>query len=229
MTTPVDTTIFVFAKPPRRGASKTRLAASLGDEAAVLLAAAFFGDVWAAARTLPGARVVLAATDSDPEAYGLPRDTPLVSQGDGDLGERMERVLASGLAKTPYAILVGSDCPGVSLRSFAHGRAALGHHDACLAPTRDGGFYSIAMRRIEARVFEGIPWSTRDAYAATRARLEARGFRTGEGWPWFDVDHAGDLDHLRASWDAVCADAPRTADAMTRLGLAPTREARVPR
>ena len=87
-------TLCVFAKPPRPGEVKTRLAETLGAESAAALARAFFLDTWRSATSRAWARAVLATTDTGaPEWAHL--DATIWPQGGGDLGERMERALLS--------------------------------------------------------------------------------------------------------------------------------------
>ncbi|CAE8736275.1 unnamed protein product [Polarella glacialis] len=67
----------VFAKPPRPGRAKTRLAAKIGDDAACRLACAFISDFISMARGLEWGRPVLATTedgmaaDSFPQRYSI--------------------------------------------------------------------------------------------------------------------------------------------------------------
>ena len=155
-----STALFVFAKPPRSPLSKTRLAALVGAEHAAELAS-----------------LRLAATTLDAASYGLPPTTRMTHQGEGDLGERMERVLRAGLDDCESVLLVGADCPGVGRPQFEAATRALITHDAYLAPTLDGGFYLVGVRRIAPDLFGGVTFSVASACAATAARFEALGLR----------------------------------------------------
>lgn len=206
-------TIYVFAKPPRAGVSKTRLAVSVGAEMAATYASAFLHDVWDVAARVPSAHAVLAVTENDTEAYGLGDTVETVPQGEGDLGARMARVLALGLSRGDKAIIVGSDCPGVGVESFTRVLAALDTHDAFLAPTDDGGFYLVGVRRCPDGIFDGVPWSVATTFVKTRARMEALGLRVAVGEPWIDVDDVEGLEVLRsrlAQEPDRGASAPRT-------------------
>ena len=104
--------ICVFAKPPK--VSKTRLAARLGAATATALARAFFDDTWAKVAAIAWARAVLASIEDEPEAFGL-ETVELWLQGEGDLGERMERVMRRALDQAPWVIALGADSPAMSL------------------------------------------------------------------------------------------------------------------
>ena len=60
--------------------------------------------------------------------------------------------------------------------------------DAVLGPAVDGGYYLIGLRRCEPGLLGGLPWSQPSTFAATRARLVARGYTVAEIPAWFDVD-----------------------------------------
>jgi rSAM/selenodomain-associated transferase 1 len=207
--------VAVFAKPPVAGDVKTRLARALGAERAARLAAAFLRDTWAVVRALPWARPVLATTTTDPTPFGLGGDVELWQQGDGDLGERMERTLARALGEAPAALLIGADAPALPASHLDAARAALGSSDVVLGPSEDGGFYLIGATRLPEGSLAGLPWSRADSRLRTEAQLTARGLRVARAPEWFDVDEARDLARL----GRVLAEDPRAAPA-TRAALA---------
>jgi len=207
-------TICVFAKPPRPGRVKTRLAPALGEEGAARLARAFLADTWATVAALDWARPVLASTEADRQSLGLPPDAALWLQGEGDLGDRMERVLARALREAPWAVVVGTDSPGLPSTLLAEGRDALERADAVLGPTPDGGYYLIGLRRCPPGLLAGLPWSQPSTLAATRARLESHGLTVALLPPFFDVDTPRDLPRL-AVWLGQRPDAaPATREAL---------------
>ena len=65
---PPDVALCVFAKPPRVGEVKTRLAPALGAEGAARLARAFLLDTWALVTRVPWATPVLASPAPWPDA-----------------------------------------------------------------------------------------------------------------------------------------------------------------
>jgi rSAM/selenodomain-associated transferase 2/rSAM/selenodomain-associated transferase 1 len=197
--------ICIFAKPPVAGRVKTRLAAALGPERAAALARAFLDDTIAAVRALPWAQVALASTEP------VPGDVPVLLQGEGDLGARIERVLCNALQLAPFAIAIGADAPALPRRLLEAARDALQRADAVLGPAYDGGFYLLGLRRCPEGLLADLPWSRSDTFVRTLARLRERGLRTELIDPWFDVDRAEDLEHLRALIEGGAIDAPRTA------------------
>ncbi|MHB8416822.1 MAG: TIGR04283 family arsenosugar biosynthesis glycosyltransferase [Myxococcales bacterium] len=216
-------TLCLFAKPPRPGRVKTRLAAAVGEARAAELAAAFLRDSWSAAARAGFARTVLSTPEPWPDDLALPGRPEIWLQGEGDLGQRMERVLRRALEGGDFAAAIGADTPGLPARLLAQAASALGETDAVLGPAEDGGFYLLALRRCPAGLLEGLPWSEAGTLAATRARLEARGLSVRLLEPWFDVDRAEDLVRLRAAMERGEVDAPETARLLFREGPVPAR------
>src|SRR5438067_7503707 len=80
----IEAMICIFAKPPVAGQVKTRLAAAIGAEAAARLARAFVEDTIESVQTLPWAQAALATTEE------VEAGVPVLLQGEGDLGARIE-------------------------------------------------------------------------------------------------------------------------------------------
>jgi hypothetical protein len=216
MTKP-SATLCIFAKPPRAGAVKTRLAATVGAEAAAALAGAFLDDTLALGRSLTEARVVLALAGDPGASAAAAHDAEVWPQGEGDLGARMERVLARALGEAPKALAIGTDSPGLALELLERALRALDDHDAVLGPADDGGFYLIGLRRCPEGLLAELPWSCATTLSETAARLRAHGLSVAMLPPWFDVDVVADLDRLRGLLDRGEVVAPATAQAIARL------------
>lgn len=203
--------ICIFAKPPHPGRVKTRLATGIGDVRAAELARAFLQDTWTIASSLPWASAVVATTEEVGDHLGL-QDRPRVwLQGDGDLGQRLERVMRRALTESDFAIAIGADTPGLPVRLLLEASKALTTVDAVLGPSDDGGFYLLGMRRCPPGLLERLPWSEPTTFAATGARLEERGLAVRVLEPWFDVDRPDDLERLQSAIANGTLHAPATA------------------
>ncbi len=188
-------TICIFAKPPVAGQVKTRLAATIGAEAAARLAAAFLADTWTAVCGLPWARGIVASTG--PLASGLVPEASVWPQGEGPLDARLERVLQRALVDGDGAIALGADSPGLPLALLEAARRCLEEATAVIGPADDGGFYLLGVPRFPPGLLAQVPWSAADTCAATVARMTARGLPPTRLPGWFDVDDARDLERLR--------------------------------
>jgi len=165
--------LVIFAKAPRLGRVKSRLARDIGKVGAW----AFYRRTLAAlARRLSGdARWTLwLAVTPDRAVFDRrvwPAGTNLISQGDGGLGTRMARVMA--LMPPGPVVIVGSDIPDVGSGDAAAAFRALGRHDAVFGPAADGGYWLVGMKRRPRfrDPFTGVRWSTDHALADTLANL----------------------------------------------------------
>ncbi|MBX6741612.1 MAG: TIGR04282 family arsenosugar biosynthesis glycosyltransferase [Acetobacteraceae bacterium] len=184
-------TVIIFARAPRLGTVKRRLAREIGD----LPALRFYRNQLAVLLRRLGRdrrwRTVLAVTP-DRAAARWPVRLPCLPQGRGDLGARMQRALS----RHRRAVLVGSDIPGVGPADIAGAFRALGRADAVFGPAEDGGYWLVGLgpRRPE-RPFASVRWSSEHALADTLANF--RGRRLALLRRLRDVDTAADLMALR--------------------------------
>jgi rSAM/selenodomain-associated transferase 1 len=210
--------ICVFAKSPRPGIVKTRLAALVGNADAAALAVAFLQDTWSSVSSLPWAKAVIASTAPSTPLVS-PRASEVWLQGDGDLGERLERILQRALEGSPFAIALGADSPGLPAEYLQQACDALREADAALGPCDDGGFYLLGLRRCPSGLLTGISWSQADTFAQTQSKLKAAGLGVRVLPTWFDVDRPEDLLRLKAMIAAGELRAPQTQEALQRLAV----------
>lgn len=203
--------LLVFAKAPRPGAVKTRLAASIGAEAAAQLARAFLADTWQRVNGLGWAAPKLAVPAGTHADFGLHPRPELWLQGEGDLDRKLDTVLTRALATFPSALALGADSPSLPLAYLEKARTELATADAVLGPAEDGGFYLLGVKRWKARLLERVAWSTAAACQQTLSALVGAGLRVRVLSPWFDVDTAADLERLRTALGDDPAAAPHTA------------------
>jgi len=207
---PAATTLCIFVKPPLPGLVKTRLTPFLTAGEAAGLAAAFFADTFALARSCEWARVVVAC-EGDPSPLGLGTGAEVWPQGAGDLGDRMERALSLALEGGDSAIVIGTDSPGLPRRLLDAARLQLAGNDAVIGPSEDGGFYLLGLRKCPQGLLQGLPWSTATTRDRLLERLSSSGIAVAEVEPWFDVDVPADLKRLAGLIREESVFAPRTA------------------
>ncbi len=189
--------IGIFVKAPLPGKVKTRLCPPLSaEEAAAFYAVSLAETVDRLAR---GSYAVTLLVDGDEEWFTgkFPRQ-PQLSQGEGNLGVRMERALCTLLSGGGPVLLVGSDSPDLPLALLDEAFAALAAADAVAAPARDGGYVLIGLRRPVEGLFQDIPWSTAEVLAVSRERARVLGIGWREVGPWEDVDDLASLRRLVA-------------------------------
>ncbi|MBU8539257.1 TIGR04282 family arsenosugar biosynthesis glycosyltransferase [Falsiroseomonas tokyonensis] len=183
--------LLVFARAPRLGTLKRRLARGIGAMATLRFyrgqLAALLGAV---ARDRRWTTQIVATPDRARARW--PRRVPVRPQGRGDLGQRMARAMA------PHrrVVLVGSDIPGIRAADIAAAFRALGRAQAVFGPAVDGGYWLVGFGpRRPANPFAGVRWSTRHALADTLANFSGRPVALLR--PLRDVDTAKDLRAIR--------------------------------
>jgi rSAM/selenodomain-associated transferase 1 len=166
--------LLIFIKNPRLGHVKTRLARTMGDEAALKAYQLLLEKTRLAALGAPFRRLLFYSEQiNTKDAW----DTSLFEkrvQTEGDLGARMQHAFeqAFELGAEKVAI-IGSDCPELTPAVLQSAFDLLDQHDFVLGPTPDGGYYLLGMKQMESAVFQDIAWSTEHVLAQTVAVIKA--------------------------------------------------------
>ncbi|MDA0703216.1 MAG: TIGR04282 family arsenosugar biosynthesis glycosyltransferase [Proteobacteria bacterium] len=190
--------LIIFAKAPRYGAVKSRLAAGIGEAAALRFYRATTDGLIRRVARDPRWRSTIWVT---PDGYAgqsrfWPRDIPRRAQGGSDLGARMLRALAA--SGPGPALLIGSDIPGIRADHLAEAFALLGRNEVVFGPAEDGGFWLVGLRRPDRHpgLFQGVRWSTGHALADCLANI-APGTKVGRAAMLADVDDAAGYARMR--------------------------------
>ncbi|MBA3594752.1 MAG: TIGR04282 family arsenosugar biosynthesis glycosyltransferase [Polaromonas sp.] len=195
------TRLVIFAKAPQPGAAKTRLITALGANGAAALARVMLAHTLqqALASGLDAVELCLSPAPGDPAWHDvpLPEGVECTVQGDGDLGERMDRAMQRALAlHSGPVLLIGTDCPALDSAHLRETARQLAHHDAVMLPVTDGGYVLIGLRAPCPAIFRHMAWSTSTVAAQTLHRMTALGLSVWQGPMLHDIDEAADLAHL---------------------------------
>ena len=213
----------MFAKYWQSGKVKTRLARSIGEDAArdvhflfvrtLLQKFSSFGNC----RTLVGSP---AEKRSEFESI-LPESWALQFQSDGDLGQRMSHFFLDNEKDGQLNILIGSDTPDVPQSCMERCVELLNENQLVIGPSRDGGYYLVAMQQHLPQVFEDVPWSSTDVLARTLEIAKQHSLTVGLLPEMNDVDELEDLQQLMANLLADKTDpfATKLATALTEMEL----------
>lgn len=227
---PPDTSIlYIAARAPRPGFTKSRLGRTIGDERAAALYAAFVRDL---AGRLTAAPFVVGWYVTPDDAWtelapllpttmpSLRLPGPILPQPDGDWTQRQRALFASAATRHEQRIvLIASDSPQLELGVLTEAFARLADDDLVLGPTLDGGYYLIGMRTDGTGrsprpwdVLAGVQMSTGTVTEEIQRRATQMGLHTSLLPATFDIDEAADLEQLLPL-------------ALTRTDLAATRAA----
>ena len=191
--------VAILAKAPIAGFAKTRLIPVLGARGAAVLQERLVERAVETACAAAIGPVTLWATpdESHPvfQSIGARLGITLARQADGDLGARM---LAAITAANTCVLLIGSDCPALTLEHLRTAADVLRDRaPAVVIPAEDGGYALIGMRTPEPALFSDMPWSTPLVMNETRRRLRTLGLTWHEPVTLWDVDLPQDLERMR--------------------------------
>jgi rSAM/selenodomain-associated transferase 1 len=163
--------VIVFARAPRYGAVKTRLAREIGPSAALQF---YRHTLFSLVRRLrrDGRFDVALAVTPDAARAGWPAGIAITGQGRGDLGQRMVQALRN--AGPGPAAVIGSDIPEITATHIRAAFTAMGRAPFALGPARDGGYWLIGARHplaLARDALGGVRWSTQHTMRDTIARL----------------------------------------------------------
>lgn len=191
--------LLIYAKPPRMGLAKTRLATGLGRTAARRIAHFTLARTMRAVRGSGLEAVLYLAPDGAlGETLGgiWPAGLPRRSQGSGTLTERLSR----GLAEAPPGpvLFIGTDAPGISAALLRRAERLLARNDAVFGPASDGGFWLFGLNKRHGTPspFANVRWSGPHAMQDVWSNLPANA-SVGLLPVLADIDEAGD-------WRAWC-------------------------
>ena len=180
----------IFARAPRLGTVKRRLARDIGDRAALRF---HHQTLTRLARDMVADRTFATVIAVTPDRARLRLMPASFGQGTGNLGTRMARACA----KFPRCnvVLLGCDIPAANAADVRDALRRLGTADALFGPAEDGGYWLVAMGpRRPARPFRNVRWSGPHALADTLRNFA--GHRVGFIRRLSDVDDAADYQRL---------------------------------
>jgi glycosyltransferase A (GT-A) superfamily protein (DUF2064 family) len=202
----IPVVVLVVAKAPVPGQAKTRLAASVGDDAAAAIAAAALLDTLDAVAAAPiRARVVALTGDLDDasardEIRARLADFTVVPQRGGNFAERLANahIDAAEAAGGLPVVQIGMDTPQVTDDVIAECARELLAADAVLGLARDGGWWLLGVTEATmADCLRAIPMSRSDTGAVTLAALGDTGVDVSLVTTLADVDTVDDVDAVR--------------------------------
>lgn len=186
-----ESALIVFLRLPERGKVKTRIASTEGETNALMIYMELLSITFK----------MVAQLDMPVYLFfegGLPLESERNTaysyhlQSGEDLGGKMADAFSKVLQRQSKAVLIGSDCPGLSPAIVKEAFNSLDQTDVVLGPASDGGYYLIGSKEVYPALFEKITWSTASVLQETveKIRQEKLSYRLLEQLT--DVDTAED-------------------------------------
>ncbi len=195
---PVDAGLVVFLRLPEKGKVKTRLAATLGEEAALEIYKKLVSitlDIVIRSE-IP---TYLFYTDGLPPASTRDARFSYHIQADGDLGSRMADALSFVLSLHQKALIIGTDCPGLTPEILDAGYRSLDEKDIVLGPADDGGYYLLGCIELHPALFANIKWSTPSVMDQTIEKIKEANLSYCLLEKLHDIDTAEDWNRFSGS------------------------------
>ncbi len=191
------TRVLLFAKAPRAGFVKTRLARDVGEERALAVYRTVGQRVAAAVAEYP-LTVWYDPPDAEPEMRAWLGDHECRAQLGDDLGGRMAHAFREHFARGDDGpvIVIGADTPDISVTTIAEAILILDRADVAIGPALDGGYYLLGLNAPHEPLFESVPWGTRDVLQVTVRRCRDLDLTVGRLDVRRDIDTVEDLRAL---------------------------------
>jgi rSAM/selenodomain-associated transferase 1 len=165
-----NSALIIFLRAPILGQVKTRLAASLGDKAALNIYRKLVEITLAEAHSSHFTTYLYFYPEIDPSL--IYSGFIAKEQYGDDLGEKMKHAFTETMKRHDRAVIIGTDCPYINIDLIHRAFASLRQSDVVIGPASDGGYYLLGLRKIIPELFENIPWSTENVLTETVKRLE---------------------------------------------------------
>jgi rSAM/selenodomain-associated transferase 1 len=164
--------LIIFVRKPELGKVKTRMAASVGKEAALIIYKKLLQHTHQITSPLCCDKFVFYADaigDNDLWNEGYQK----LLQGEGDLGTKMKAAFTSLFEKGYSRIcIIGSDCYEITTTVIEQAFYLLNKQEIVLGPARDGGYYLLGIKDAVRDIFDGIEWSTSKVLQQTISHIQ---------------------------------------------------------
>lgn len=207
--------LFIVARTPSPGLTKTRLGKIIGFDTAATLYAAFLQDIGQrfenAAKQdgydlfwyceMPSETLLDSSPDAKTQeqaiAAFLPSAAKLIRQEDGPFAMRLwqgfQKIHAIGY---DHIVVINSDSPQLPALRIKEAFEALTTHDIVIGPAFDGGYYLLGQRGAPHDLFTAITMSTSTVSTETEKLIVDHNLTYVRLRPAFDVDEYKDLLRL---------------------------------
>ncbi|MDD2481770.1 MAG: TIGR04282 family arsenosugar biosynthesis glycosyltransferase [Lutispora sp.] len=191
--------LIIMTRVPIPGKTKTRLEGYFSKEQCAMLHIAFLKDIYKKCKN----------TNADVFVFYTPikhentlkniigNEKRLYPQEGIDLGERMSNAINKCISMGyDHCILIGSDIPAISVSIIEEAFAMLEEKDIAIAPTYDGGYCLIGMKKPYPQIFRDNFYGTDTVYEKTVTNIKHMKLSIGELDKCLDIDVKEDVELL---------------------------------
>lgn len=156
-----ESLLIIFTRNPELGKCKTRLAAAIGDQAALDVYLILLKHTAQITKDLNCTKEVYYSEEICENDFWDKDHYAKQLQKGKDLGERMYNAIKSGFQKGyKKVILIGSDIYDLNKETIEEAFREMEIADIVIGPAADGGYYLIGMKKLNKELFLNKKWGT---------------------------------------------------------------------
>ena len=184
--------IIVFVRTPELGKVKTRLAKTIGDQAALTIYKLLLKHTATVLHELSFDKVVYYSKKIENNDFWEASLFEKKLQKGADLGERMQQAFETAFDRGYKKVLIiGSDLFELTSTLIISALEALETYDISIGPSLDGGYYLLGMKELHPAVFKNKKWGTNSVLKNTLQDLKQQNVKLLEALN--DIDTFEDL------------------------------------
>lgn len=165
--------LLIFTRNPQLGKVKKRLAAGIGDEAALKIYNHLLQHTFEISRNLQVEKWVFYSEQIPQQDIFMEGNFRKKLQRGKDLGERMQDAFNRGFeADFKNIIIIGSDIYDLTEEDLKKAFLALQSTDAVIGPAMDGGYYLLGLKALLPGIFQDKIWGSNTVLKSTLTDLE---------------------------------------------------------
>ncbi len=170
--------LLIFTRNPELGKCKTRLAATIGPQAALDVYKTLLAHTMTITRALPCDKQVHYSVKIRPDDQWDATIYKKKQQQGTDLGQRMQHAFAQGFADGyQNIIIIGSDMYDLSAEDIATAFTHLETYPYVIGPAEDGGYYLLGIQQLHPTIFHNKAWGTSTVLKDTLQDLEGSNYK----------------------------------------------------
>lgn len=169
--------LIIFTRNPELGKVKTRLAKTIGNQAALSIYTFLLNHTQTITKEISATKQVYYSEEIWEDDVWDSSIFEKKLQSGSDLGERMHKAIKKGFDDGfTNIVLIGSDMYDISQADIEHAFSCLKNNNFVIGPAEDGGYYLIGMNKLHPTVFTNITWGTHTVLDKTLEHLKNESF-----------------------------------------------------
>jgi len=189
--------LMVFTRNPVLGKCKTRLAAAIGDKAALAIYNHLLEHTFSITKNVTAHKQVYYSDEIwENDIWDSGIFEKRLQQGN-DLGDRMANAFRHGFEQGyKNIIVIGSDMYDLDTPDLQNAFSTLQNHNFVIGPAVDGGYYLLGMNSFKDSLFQNKKWGKETVLADSLKDLEGEDLHLFEARN--DIDQLEDIEHIEA-------------------------------